>query len=67
MNDFFVGHEFKLPRYVGRIRAQLAPLLGKPVEPLYDVTRWFLVAGVIACIVAAVPLIMTLIAGWWSP
>jgi hypothetical protein len=23
MNDFFVGHEFKLPRYVGRIRAQL--------------------------------------------
>ena len=65
MNDFFVGHEFKLPRYVGRIRAQLAPLLEKPAEPLYDVTRWFLVAGVIACIVAAVPLIATLIAAGW--
>jgi hypothetical protein len=38
-----------------------------PDEPLRDVTRWFLVAGIIACVIAAVPLIMTLIAGWWSP
>jgi hypothetical protein len=52
---------FKLPGYVGLIRAQLAPLLEKPGEPLYDVTRWFLVAGIVACIIAAVPLIATLI------
>jgi hypothetical protein len=58
---------FKLPGYVGLIRAQLAPLLEKPAEPFYDVTRWFLVAGIIACIIAAVPLIATLIADWWSP
>ena len=56
---------FKLPGYVGLIRAQVAPLLEKPVEPLHDATRWFLVAGIIACIIAAVPLIATLIlAGW---
>jgi hypothetical protein len=59
---------FKLPGYVGLIRARVAPLLEKPVEPLYDATRWFLVVGIIACIIAALPLIATLItAGWWSP
>jgi hypothetical protein len=32
------------------------------------VTRWFLVVGLIACIVAAMPLAATLIAaGWWAP
>ena len=58
---------FKLPGYVGLIRAQVAPLLEKPAEPRYDVTRWFVVIGLIACIIAAVPLIATLIADWWSP
>jgi hypothetical protein len=52
---------FRLPGYRGRIQAQLAPLLEKPAEPLHDVTRWFLVAGIIACIIAAVPLIATLL------
>jgi hypothetical protein len=40
----------------------------KPDEPLRDVTRWFLVVGLVACIVAALPLIATLIlTGWWAP
>jgi hypothetical protein len=43
------------------------PLVEKPVEPLHDATRWFLVVGIIACIIAAVPLIATLIADWWAP
>ena len=46
---------------------RLKAVLEKPVEPLYDATRWFLVVGIIACIIAAVPLIATLIADWWSP
>jgi hypothetical protein len=50
------------------IRALLAPLLVKQDEPIYDVTRWFLVVGIVACIIAALPLIATLIlGGWWSP
>jgi hypothetical protein len=49
------------------IRALLAPLLVKQDEPIYDVTRWFLVVGIIACLLAVLPLIATLIAGWWSP
>jgi hypothetical protein len=56
---------FKLPGYVGRIRAQLAPLREKPGEPVYDVTHWFLVVGIIACIMAAMPLIATLILTVW--
>jgi hypothetical protein len=39
----------------------------KSDEPLRDVTRWFVVAGIIACIIAALPLIATLIADGWSP
>ena len=46
---------------------RLKALLEKPVEPLHDATRWFLVVVIIACIIAAVPLIATLIADWWSP
>ena len=47
---------------------RLKAVLEKPVEPLHDATRWFLVVGIIACIIAAVPLIATLIlAGWWMP
>jgi hypothetical protein len=53
---------FRLPGYIGLIRAQVAPLLEKPGEPFYDVTRWFLVTGII---IAAVPLIATLIADLW--
>jgi hypothetical protein len=42
--------------------------MNKPDELLRDVTRWFIVIGVIACFTALVPLIATLIAAavWTS-
>jgi hypothetical protein len=34
----------------------------KPDPPFHDATRWFVIVGIVACIIAAVPLIFTLVA-----